>query len=209
MESLKTYFSYENDFDDVSELYENLSRQLKIIHSNNMIVPNMNSDEITLGDSIAFKAEKSNDFEAKKRENIVSFAKLMIGTYLSKSTGFKDFSNVDDNWFISNFDSIFDAINEENFDKEYFSSVLLEGKNYYYSDYLDRKRQSESLEGKSNIQGYRKVLRTAGSELYQNLDDEIEIQEKSANMHISFNPLLIGVSVAIIAVLTIMLILIN
>ena len=113
------------------------------------------------------------------------------------------------NEFISNFDSIFDAINEENFDKEYFSSVLLEGKNYYYSDYLDRKRQSESLEGKSNIQGYRKVLRTAGSELYQNLDDEIEIQEKSANMHISFNPLLIGVSVAIIAVLVIMLILIN
>lgn len=210
METLRTYFSYENDIDNVSELFENLSRQLKVIHANNMVVPNINSDETYLGESMAFRTVKAGeDFQAKKRQNIISFSKLMIGTYLSLKSGFKDFSNVDDSWFLDNFDTIFQTINEENFDKDYFYSVLKEGKDYYYSDYLDRKRQSESLEGKSNIQGYRKVLRTAGSELYQELDDEIEIKEKNANIKITFNPLLIGISLAIITILLIMLALVN
>ena len=209
METLRTHFSYENDLDSASELFENLSRQLKIIHSNNMVVPSVNSDEIYLGESMAFKPVHTDDFQIIKRQNIVSFSKLMIGTYLSIKTGFKDFSNVDDQWFVDNFDSIFQTINEENFDREYFSSVLLEGKDYYYSDYLDRKRQSESLEGKSNIQGYKKVLRTAGSELYQNLEDEIEIKEKNANIKVTFNPLLIGISLAIITILLIMLALVK
>ena len=210
MNTLRAYYTYEQEFDSISELYENLSRQLKIIHSNNMVVSDITSDEIYLGDSMAFKPVKDlENFEVKKRENILSFAKLMIGTYLSLKTGFKDFSHVEDQWFIDNFDSIFSAINEENFDKEYFELIFKEGKNYYYSDYLDRKRQSESLEGKSNIQGYKKVLRTAGSELYQNLEDEIEIKEKNANIHISFNPLLIGISLTIITILLIMLALVN
>jgi hypothetical protein len=210
METLRTHFSYENDLENVSELYENLSRQLKIIHSNNMVVPNINSDEIYLGESMAFKPVKESDnYQMIKRQNIVSFSKLMIGTYLSLKTGFKDFSNVDDQWFIDNMDTIFSTINEENFDKDYFSSVLLEGNDYYYSDYLDRKRQSESLEGKSNIQGYRKVLKTAGSELYQNLEYDTEIKEKNANIHITFNPLLIGISLAVITILVIMIALVK
>ena len=205
METLRTHFSYENDLDNVSELFENLSKQLKIIHSNNMAVSQVNSDEIFLGESMAFKPIKeSGDFQAKKRQNIVSFSKLMIGTYLSLKTGFKDFSNVDDQWFIDNFDDIFNTINEKDFDRDYFSSVLLEGNDYYYSDYLNRKRQSESLEGKQNIHEYRKVLRTAGSELYQDLDEEEDIKEKAGNIQITFNPLLIGISIAIITVLLIM-----
>ena len=211
METLRTHFSYEKDLDSVPGLFENLSKQLKVIHSNNMVVPRINSDEIYLfdegDDSLSFrtaKADSIEEFEQMKRQNIVALAKLMIGTYVSSNTGFRDFSNESDEWFHLNFDDIFDTFTEKDFDREYFSSVLLEGNNYYYSDYLNRKRQSESLEGKQNIQGYKKVLRTAGSELYQDLEEEEEIKEKAGNIQITFNPLLIGISLAIITVLLIM-----
>lgn len=209
METLKDYFSYENDIDEVSGIFENLSRQLKIIHSKDMYVPNLSSKEIIVDDDVSFENMTfSENIEADKRKNILSLAKIMIGTYLSINTGFKDFSSVDDKWFLDNLDSIFETINVENFDKDYFSSIFLEGNNTYYSEYLDRKRQGEVLQGTSNVQGYRKVLRNAGSSLYQEMDDQIDIREKNANLQTNFNPLLIGFSLAVITVLVIAVVLI-
>ena len=89
----------------------------------------------------------------------------------------------------------------DNFDKEYFYSVFFEGKDDYYSDYLDRKKQSESLQGKSNLQEFRKVLRTAGSSLYEDQEEQ-EVKEKNANIQIAFNPLLIGLSLTILSILS-------
>lgn len=211
METLKEYYSYENDLDGVTELFENLSRELKIIHSNNMVVPNLNSNEIVFGESMLYKTiKRSDNFELEKRNNILSLAKIITGIYLSSGTEFKDFSQVKDEWFIENFDNIFSTINYPNFDKEYFESIFLEGQNTYYSDYIDRKRQSESLDGKSNVQGYRKVLRNAGSNLYEDLSDiDSNIRDKNANLQTAFNPLLIGLSLTIITVLFIMFILVN
>ncbi len=211
METLKDSLLYEQDLDLVPEMFEKMFRELKIIHSNGMIVPNINSEEIVFGGSMLFKTIKQpTNFDEQKRKNILSLSKIMIGTYLSLETGFRDFSAVDDKWFIDNFETIFNTMNYKDFDKEYFESVFLDGKNYYYSDYLDRKRQGESLQGNSNIQGYKKVLRTAGSSLYEDLsDEEITVKEKNANLQTAFNPLLIGISVALITVLTIMLILVN
>ena len=81
---------------------------------------------------------------------------------------------------------------------------------YYYCDYLDRKRQSDSLQGKSNVVGYKKVLRNAGSILYEDLsDEESNIKEKNANIQTAFNPLLVIASLAIITILLIMLNLIS
>lgn len=211
METLKDSMQYEHDFDDIPELYEKLFRELKVIHSNNMVVPEINSEEIIFGKSMMFKSiKKPSNFEVEKRNNILSLSKLMIGSYLSLGTGFKDFSSVDNEWFKDNIDNIFSTMNYEDFDKEYFEVVFLEGKNYYYSDYLDRKRQGETLQGNRNVQGYKKVLRTAGSNLYEDLSDEEDIiKEKNANMQTAFNPLLIAASIAIIAVLVIMIVLIN
>ena len=209
METLKDYFSYENDIDEVSNVFEDLSRQLKIIHSKDMYIPNLSSEEIMIDSDVSFdNMTFSESIDVDKRKNILSLAKIMIGTYLSMNTGFKDFSSVDDKWFIDNLDSIFDTINVENFDKDYFSSIFLEGNNMYYSEYLDKKRQGEKLQGTSNVQGYRKVLRNAGSSLYQEMDDQIDIKEKAANIQTNFNPLLIGFSLAVITVLVIAVVLI-
>lgn len=211
METLREVYSYDNNLDEVVDVFEKISRELKIIHSNKMIVPDLNSKEIYFGESMFFKNIRQSDgFEAEKRKNILSLAKIMIGIYLSSGTGFKDFSLVNDEWFVDNLDTIFDTIKYEDFDKEYFSSIFLDGKNYYYSDYLDRKRQSEALQGNNNIHGFTKVLRNAGSNLYEDLSDienEEEVKEKNANIQISFNPLLIGISIAIITVLLIMFVL--
>ena len=215
MGTLKDYFSYELDSEELSSVFEDLSRQLKIIHSNNMVVPDLTSNEIIFNQKLSFKTiEPSNNFEAEKRNNIIAFAKIIIGSYLSIGTGFIDFSLVDNSWFIENFDTIFSTVHEENFDEEYFRSVFLEGKNYYYSDYLDRKKQSEALQGKSNIQGYRKVLRNAGSSLYEEMsgeyeDNEDEIKEKNANLKVLFNPMLIGIMFVIITFVLIIISLMN
>ena len=126
METLREHFSYEKDFDELPELFESLSRQLRIIHSNNMIIPRLNSDEIIMGGSMSYNPVRQEDInQNEKRRNLLDLNKIMIGTYLSLETGFRDFSQVDDNWFLENFDSIFDTIHHENFDKEYFYSVLL------------------------------------------------------------------------------------
>lgn len=211
METLKEHFSYERDFDELPELFENLSRQLRIIHSNNMIVPKVNANEIVLGEAMAYHPVRlESDNPNAKRRNLLDFNKIMIGAYLSLGTGFKDFSSVDDSWFLENFDSIFDTIHYDDFDKEYFSSVFFDGKNDYYCDYLDRKRQSESLQGNTNVVGYKKVLRNAGSSLYEELsDEESNIKEKNANLQSAFNPILIIISLLIITIIVTMMILIS
>ena len=206
METLREHFSYEKDYDELPELFESLSRQLKIIHNNNMIIPKLNSDVIIMGDSMAYKPiRQDEDNPNEKRRNLLDLNKLMIGTYMSLESGFKDFSQVDDSWFLENLDGIFDSLHYNDFDKEYFSSVFLEGNDDYYCDYLDRKRQSESLQGKSNVVSYKKVLRNAGSNLYEDLsEEESNIKEKNANIHAEFNPLLVIVSLAILTILLIM-----
>ena len=212
--TLKFAYSDDNNIDDVTEVFEAIFRELKIIHSNNHVVHNLDSNKIYFGKSTFFSENDygtSYNFEAEKRENILSLAKIMIGIYLSNKNGFRDYSEVNTEWFVNNFDTIFEVFNYPDFDKEYFSSIFLEGKDYYYSDYLDGKRQSEALQGNSNIHGYTKVLRNAGSSLYEDLSeiDNSIIKEKNANIQTTFNPLLIGISIAIITLLFIMFVLVN
>lgn len=211
METLREVYSYDNNLDDATEVFYKISRELKIIHANNMVVPNLNSNEIVFGDSMYFKnMRKSNNFEIEKRNNILSLAKIMIGVYLSSKNEFRDYSEVNDEWFVNNLDTIFEVFNYPDFDKDYFSSIFLEGNDYYYSDYIDRKRQSEALQGNNNIKGYTKVLRNAGSSLYEDLCEiDNSIKEKNANMQTAFNPLLIGISIAIVSILLIMFVLVN
>lgn len=196
METLSQYFLYNNDYANVKNIFVNLSRQLKIIHEHEMIIPNLNSESIVVDDDFSFsKMEESDNFSLDQRRNMVSFAKIILGTYLSLSTGFKDFSNVNDEWFINNIDDICSSITDENFDSQYFKSVFLEGNNDYYSDYVDKKNQEESLSSKSNVQGYKKVLTNAASKLYQEQvfdEDDLDIDQKKAAINSIFYPLLLG-----------------
>lgn len=208
--NLKDYITYENV--DMSSFYDNLSNQLKQLHNNGLVVNNLNSYAIEVDDNATFKnIERSSNFEQEKRDNIISLSKLMIGMVLSSGTTFRDFSFVDTDWFIQNFDSIFSVINVENFDKDYFYSLYFEGKDIYYCDYLNEKKRREELSGRENVNSYKKVLRTAASSLYQDMSEEdlSDIQEKSALISTSFNPILLICISAIILIITIFIILIN
>ena len=206
--NLKNYVMYENV--DIASLFDSLSSQLKEIHNNGLIVKNLDSNQIQIGELSFKNMDIPDNYEKEKKENIVSLSKIMIGTVLSMGTTFRDFSYVDTNWFIDNFDNIFSVINIENFDKEYFYSVFFEGKDTYYCDYLNEKRKHEELSGRENVNSYKKVLRNAASSLYQGMSEEnaTDIQEKSALISTSFNPILLISASAIILVLTIFLLLI-
>lgn len=207
---LRDYVMYDNV--DVSSLFNSLSKQLKVIHNNKYVVNNLNCEDIFVGDEIAFKKINSSDnFEQDQRNNIISLAKIMIGVILSRGTNFRDFSQVDTNWFVQNFDNIFSVINEENFDKEYFYSILIDGNNKYYSDYLNEKKNKQELSGKENVNSYKKVLTNAASSLYQGIydDDTSDFQEKKAAISASFNPLLLVGAMVIFLVLVLLFVLIS
>ena len=192
METLKEYFLSNNDYSNLPNIFINISKQLKIIHDNGMVIPLLNSDKIAVDNgefSFQYMTE-ANNYELEKRRNITAFAKLMLGTYLSLSTNFNDFSSVDDNWFSQNIDSILNSITADNFDKEYFDEVFKNGEDTYYSDFLDRKRQSEELGGKGNINTYSKVLKNSASALYSSGDTEgnNEDLKKSASINYLFYP---------------------
>jgi len=208
--NLNEYVMYENI--DVSSFFDNISKKLKTIHNNGLIVRNLNCNQIRIDDDLSFEnIGESQNFEQEKRENLITLSKIMIGLVLSTGNTFRDFSYVDDDWFIKNFDNIFSVININDFDKEYFNSLYFEGKDMYYCDYLAEKKKQEELAGRENVNSYRKVLRTAASSLYQDMSEEdiSDIQEKSALISTSFNPILLISISAIILILTIFLLLIN
>lgn len=201
MLNLGEYFSYNKEVSSVSSIFEGLSRQLKEIHNQKMIVPNLSSKSISCDNGFRFiNMVEPYNFEVQKRENMVSFAKLFLGTYLSLGTGFKDFSFVSDEWFISSLGDISSSITAEDFYPEYFDNLLTNGSGEYYSDFIDRKRQTSALNSSSNINGYSKVLRTAASSLYGGEDEYHEDEDyrndpttkNTALINRLFYPLVIG-----------------
>lgn len=209
METLESYFLYEKSSSNIKNIFENLSRQLKIIHSHGMTVSNISSNSIILnGDNFSFQEMErpmENEFESEKKRNIVTLAKMMIGAYLSVGNGYRDFSQVDDKWFINNIEEINSAIIDEGYDKSYYSQ-LFNGSFEYYSDYLDRMKQNNSISGKENVNKYAKVLRTSSSNLYEDqsdTNDYSDIESKSASISSYFYPILIGVSILLTVSLSI------
>lgn len=199
METLNQYFSYNKDYNDMINAYRVLYKKMKIIHDNGMQVPYIDSNHILYDGSFSFDSMVlSQNIEVGRRENLLSLTKLFLGTYLSLSTEFRDFSQVDDEWVSTNLNSINDSITEEYYPKEYFSSVLLNGENLYYSDYLDKIEKENSYNTISNKNSYKKVLTNVGSSLYQDnsmnmdIDNEVSsIEKKSAFINIMFYPVLI------------------
>ena len=208
MATLKDYFSYNDDYSEITGIYDQLSRQMKDVHNSGQVISNFSSDSIEFNDGISFyNVSDPVNYELEKRKNIVSCTKMMLGTYLSLSTGFNDFSNVPDDFFTNNLDDICDSITSDNFYPEYYHEVLLEGKNEYYCDFLARKRQERELNGNRNVNSYKKVLSNAASSLYYDVTEDVEgptFDQKQANVHSVFYPVLIGVSLILIILIVLL-----
>lgn len=197
METLKDFFSYEMDSSNVDNVIENLSRQMKVIHEHGLVIPSLTCDSISFDNNFSFESmSRSYNFEEEKKENIVSLSKIMIGAYISIGSGFRDFSSVDSKWFSDNLDDICSSVAMSEYNREYLSSIFLSNSTEYYSDFLDKYRQRESLSSKGNVQTYSKVLRNAASEFYQDQSllppESISEEKKNATINIIFYPLLIG-----------------
>lgn len=195
METLNQYFSYNKDC-SISDVFYQLYKQMKVIHDNGMIVPLVDSNHILFDGSFTFDDKSlSNNIELDKNENLLSLTKLFLGTYISFATGFRDFSSVDNEWFLQNMDSINNMITDDDFPSQYFSSVFVNGENGYYSDYVDKIKQSESLSSMSNVKGYKKVLSNAASKFYEDQSQTVEstdgVGKKTAFINFLFYPTLI------------------
>lgn len=202
METMNQYFSYNKDYSQLPAIFGGLYRKLRIIHDNGMYVSSINSSSIIHDSDFSFSSMSlADNFELRKRENIVDLTKLFLGTYLSLSTEFRDFSSVDTEWFSNNINDINSVITSDDFYPEYFSSVLLEGQNTYYDEFIDKKRQNDSLNSMNNKKGYKKLLSNSGSKLYQDqsevLEEEIPVERKSAYINFLFYPTLIVCSMIV------------
>lgn len=205
MESLKEKFLYEYNPDILSSMFEMLFEQLKDTHLKNDYIPDLNMGNIVFDKGVKLDNKiKSDNIEEDKGQNIRALAKIMIGCYLSQGVYFNDLSHIDDSWFEEHLSEIFKCVNYEDFDEEYFRSVLIDKKNYYYSDYLKRKRQKKQLEGADVSE-----IHESGIRLTKNNGAASKSIDEDAKLQALFNPLLIGFSIAIISVIILMVILLN
>lgn len=190
METLKQYLSYNKDC-DLSDIFYQLSRKMKVIHQNGMYVPVINSEHIVFDNDFSFDNIKlSLDFISDKKDNIQSLAKVFIGAFLSLGTEFYDLSQVNNNWLLEHLDEISSTITADSYPKDYFEAVLLNGKDNYYCDYLEKLKNSSEL---NNSLAYKKVLSNAGSKYYQDQSeiDTSAIEKKVAFINYLFYPVLI------------------
>ena len=208
MQTLYDFFCYNDDYYEAEHIFLNLSKRLKEIHDNNKIVLNLSSKSIIFDENVDFALQdEPTNFEVQKRENIIDFAKLMLGTFLSLSTGFRDFSNVSTEWFSENINDICSSITIDNFPNEYFTNLFSGGNNEYFSDFILKMKQEESLQGKGNVNSYKKVLSNSASNFYAPSYEENEnnnlfdSSQKSALINKLFYPILLGCSLALIVLL--------
>lgn len=204
METLNQYFSYNHDYSELSRIFSMLYSNLRVIHDNGMYVPNISADNILYDGKFSFDSMSLfYNADLNKRENIVSLTKLFLGTYLSLSTGFRDFSSVNIEWFSNNMESIKSIVSDEDFSPDYFSSVLFDGQNVYYDEFLKKKAQNSDLNSRSSKRGYAKVLANAGSRFYEDQTEEIEenpFDRKTAYINFIFYPVLAFCSLLVIFV---------
>lgn len=197
METMRSYFALNKDYSEMVSVFSMLYKRLEIIHNNGMYVPVISSDHILYEDGVFTFDDMilADNIELRKRENLVALSKLFLGTFLSLSTNFKDFSMVDTEWFTSNMESINGSIIDDQFYPEYFSEVFLEGKNEYFDDFYEKQIKKEELNSRSNNKTYKKILSNATSGLYSDYSEDVVeenvIEKKSAYINFLFYPTLI------------------
>ena len=209
METLREHFTYEQvALEEVPEKFKELSETLEEIHSKGAVVKPLNSDTTIYNSKEFTNISYPSNFELERKANILSLGKLMVGCFVSSGTGFKDFSDIDTDWFRNNTDTIFDCFHYKDFDRDYFEP-LFNGNEEYYSDYIDKKRQAARLKGTAIEQSNARVLAKRNGSIPAIEGREEDYMEEAARVHMNFNPLIIGLSIAIIAIIITMIILLN
>ena len=192
METLEQYFSYCKDC-DISFIFYQLYKKMKIIHSNGMYVPLVDSTHVFYDGDFSFDSiSLSDDIASDKKRNILSLTKLFLGTYLSLSTEFRDFSSVNTDWFCQNMNDIDSIITGDDFLPEYFHSVFLDNADNYYCDFIDEWKKNRNSPGLNH--GYKKVLSNSGSKFYQDQPEPIKdviVEKRAAFINYLFYPVLI------------------
>ena len=92
METLEQYFTYEKDYGKILKIYNNLSKELKNLHENNMIVPTISSKTIVYDDGFKFdNAIESLDIDVDVNNN------KLPTFYLNKFTDQEIIKQMEDN----------------------------------------------------------------------------------------------------------------
>lgn len=188
MESLKQYFLYNKDYDDMSNLYYDISKSLKLLHDNKKCVLKLSSDTIFLDDDKIVFSDVCEYTDEKKSENIKNLSKLILGTHITLLSSFSDFSLVDDKWIVNNFIEIQRTMSSRTFPSEYLERNLLSGIVEYYHIYTDLEN---SLKGVSSSKGLTKMLRRASYSLAGDSSLENLYEKKSAFLDAIVYPFII------------------
>lgn len=189
METLKEYFSYNKDYDEMSGVFYDASRKLKEIHGKNKCVDKINAETVGIKDEEVVFVGIVAFSDSKKEENIRSLSKMIFGAFFTLSSNFMDFSDVNEEWIKEHFYEVQGILRTTSFPSEYLERSLLSGVVEYFHNYQDLER---SLEGNSNSVVLGKVLRKGAYSLSQDSDGLDNIYEKkSAFANIVTYPLVI------------------
>lgn len=144
MITLEKWTEFNKDTEKRKQIMKNISKKLRLLHNNSRCIYGFNPNEIQIDEDnneVLFSDNTiliTNEDEYKNR-NIKDFSRYFIGTYLEYDTS-NGLMNME--VLQNNFDD-YSYIFEEN-EKNYFREVLLENKNIYYDQYIDKEYSQTS-----------------------------------------------------------------
>ncbi len=187
-ETLRQYLTYNKDPEIIENIFYNLDLQMQYLHGQGYYVNELNSDAIIFRSNNSFvfaSINKGRDISKERHDNIVDFAKLFMGAYISIENGFCDYSCLDTNYIKKNFDSIKWLIPNS----EYFEDVIVnDDTSMYYNTYINK------LSGNSKGNSRQMVKATVQGKLYS-------YDEDSAFVKIIFYPVMLVSFIVIILLL--------
>ena len=202
-ERLRDYLSYEIKEEQLSSLFYALSFMLENLHQKGYEVTELNSDTIQIENQIpTFTQIARIDIQKNlKEENILDLTKLMLGSYITISVGFSDYTKLSLSFLQENFNEM-ENIVPSSIDKMYFREVIVNGKREYYHHFYERKAvELEPLgnsSSHSNARTKSKVLPNGVGKMYMLSDDS---QDKmGAFINVIFYPTLLLVLTIVLVI---------
>lgn len=172
--SINRYLMYENDKSRLLEMIYILDKELKRIHMQGYYVDGLNSGTIIYNEDGTFSftniMRNSFDKDINIRRNILDFAKLSLGVYVFASlpqTNFNDYTKLKDEYVYENFKALKEFIP---IGSDYYESVIVDERYTYYSDFVDRLRNTNSAT-MGNSSSHTKVYSTPAGKLYSGEDN--------------------------------------
>lgn len=174
--SINRYLIYENDKSRLLEMIYILDKELKHIHMQGYYVAGLNSGTIIYNEngSFAFTNIMKNSFDKdfNIKRNVLDFVKLSLGIYIFASlpqTTFNDYTKLKDEYVYENFKALKEFIP---IGSDYYESVIVDKRYTYYSDFVDRLRNTNSTI-MENSNSHTKVYSTPAGKLYSGEDNNL------------------------------------